>query len=203
MNEKFFDLKKEKQDRIINAAMKVFAEEGYTHASTDEMVKEARISKGLLFHYFISKLQLYGFLYDYSVRFVTLELSRNVSSDETDYFTLQEQLLSAWADAMRQYPYIRLFLTRAESEKNADAAGKISDKRATFLSMLGEIDARTDTSAFAPGVDPAKIRDMARYTLSGVLRDADKTLTQWQEHYLKDATSYLRCLKRLAYGGTE
>ena len=58
MNEKFFDLKKEKQDRMINAALKVFALHGYRHACTDDIVKEAAISKGLLFHYFGSKLHL-------------------------------------------------------------------------------------------------------------------------------------------------
>ena len=52
MNEKFFELKKEKQDRMINAALKVFSQYGYNHASTDEIVKEAQIIKGLLFHYF-------------------------------------------------------------------------------------------------------------------------------------------------------
>ena len=41
MNEKFFDLKKEKQDRMINAALKVFAINGYQKASTDDIVKEA------------------------------------------------------------------------------------------------------------------------------------------------------------------
>ena len=46
MNEKFFDLKKEKQDRMINAAQKVFALNGYRHASTDDIVREAAISKG-------------------------------------------------------------------------------------------------------------------------------------------------------------
>ena len=51
MNGKFFDLNKEKQDRMINAALKVFAINGYRHASTDEIVREAGISKGLLFHY--------------------------------------------------------------------------------------------------------------------------------------------------------
>ena len=56
MNEKFFDLKKEKQDRMINAALKVFALNGYRHASTDDIVREAAISKGLLFHYFENKL---------------------------------------------------------------------------------------------------------------------------------------------------
>ena len=40
MNEKFFDLKKEKQDRMINAALKVFAINGYQKASTDDIVKD-------------------------------------------------------------------------------------------------------------------------------------------------------------------
>ena len=75
MNERFFELKKEKQDRMINAALYVFAERGYYHASTDEIVKAANISKGLLFHYFGSKIGLYAFLYDYATRFATLELT--------------------------------------------------------------------------------------------------------------------------------
>ena len=75
MNQKFFDIQKEKQDRVINAALLVFSQNGYRHAGTDEVVKRASISKGLLFHYFESKLGLYVFLYDYAVRFMLLELS--------------------------------------------------------------------------------------------------------------------------------
>ena len=56
MNDKFFDLKREKQDRMINAGLKTFAKYGYRHATTDEIVKEAAISKGLLFHYFDNKV---------------------------------------------------------------------------------------------------------------------------------------------------
>ena len=73
MNEKFFDLQREKQDRIINAALKIFAQNGYKHASTDVIVKEAGISKGLLFHYFSSKSGLYSFLFDYSVKYMLFE----------------------------------------------------------------------------------------------------------------------------------
>ena len=39
MNEKFFDLAREKQDRMINGAIEIFAKNGYKHASTDDMVK--------------------------------------------------------------------------------------------------------------------------------------------------------------------
>ena len=53
MNEKFFDLKKEKQDRMINASLKVFAMNGYAHASTDDIVREAGISKGVTVSLFL------------------------------------------------------------------------------------------------------------------------------------------------------
>ena len=36
--DKFYDLSKEKQDRMLNGGMQVFATSGYRHASTDEMV---------------------------------------------------------------------------------------------------------------------------------------------------------------------
>ena len=45
----FFMQKKDSQDRMINAALKVFALQGYRHGSTDDIVREAAVSKGLLF----------------------------------------------------------------------------------------------------------------------------------------------------------
>ncbi len=116
MNEKFWDLKKEKQDRMINAALKVFSQYGYYHASTDEILKTAGISNGLLFHYFGSKIGVYAFLYDYATRFVTLELTGNVEKNETGYFELYNQILSAKVAAMAQYPYIFPFLNKADEE---------------------------------------------------------------------------------------
>ena len=92
MNDKFFDLKKDKQDRMINAALKVFAMQGYKHASTDDIVKEAGVSKGLLFHYFESKLGVYEFVYEYSVRYMVIELSTTVSKAESNMFELLKQI---------------------------------------------------------------------------------------------------------------
>ena len=86
MNDKFSDLKKEKQDRMINAALKVFAMNGYQKASTDDIVKEAGISKGLLFHYFGSKAGAYTFMYEYSSRFMMMDHERTVSISEQHLF---------------------------------------------------------------------------------------------------------------------
>ncbi|WDF82623.1 TetR/AcrR family transcriptional regulator [Lacticaseibacillus pabuli] len=48
-----------KEARILAAATKIFAKQGYQHAKTDEIAKAADVSKGLVFNYFGSKGQLY------------------------------------------------------------------------------------------------------------------------------------------------
>ena len=129
MNEKFFDLKKEKQDRIINAALKVFAENGYRHCSTDDIVHEAGISKGLLFHYFGSKMNLYEFLYDYCVKFLSMELKSSISADEKDYFTLMQNAELAKKNVLRSYPHMQAFIDRSMTEDDEDAIDNTSNLR--------------------------------------------------------------------------
>ena len=119
MNARFFDLKKEKQDRIINAALKVFALHGYRHASTDDIVREASISKGLLFHYFESKLGVYAFVYEYSVRYMILEIKACVDRNERDLFELMKQ-----TECARMHAPARISLYAAVSQPFHDGGCK-------------------------------------------------------------------------------
>ncbi|GEM01866.1 regulatory protein, tetR family [Halolactibacillus halophilus] len=50
MTTTFHNVEPDKQQRIIEAAMKHFAENGYKDASTNKIVKEAGIGKGMLFY---------------------------------------------------------------------------------------------------------------------------------------------------------
>ena len=45
----------EKQEKIVNAALKLFAEEGYKSTSTSKVAKEAGVSEGLIFRHFENK----------------------------------------------------------------------------------------------------------------------------------------------------
>ena len=51
----FMALPAEKQAEIVRAGLEVFAEHGYDAASTNEIVRRAGISKGVLFKYFADK----------------------------------------------------------------------------------------------------------------------------------------------------
>jgi AcrR family transcriptional regulator len=199
LNEKFFDLKKEKQDRIINASLKVFALNGFQRASTDEMVKEAEISKGLIFHYFTSKIGLYGFLYDYSTRFMTLEVSTNVPKNETDMIVILEKIIEAQADAMTQYPYMQAFLRKAYTENDTGALEQIYDTRMRYYSMYSDIMQQADMSMIRDDLDPNLIGAMFEYTCDGYLKELAAKGEIVPQTYLKEIKKYLALIKKMAY----
>ena len=67
MYDLFENLPEEKKKRIIDACLEEFSKMGYTGASTNEIVKKAGISKGLLFHYFGNKKNLYLYILDKAI----------------------------------------------------------------------------------------------------------------------------------------
>ncbi len=199
MNEKFFDLKKEKQDRMINAALKIFAENGFRRASTDEMVKEAGISKGLLFHYFVSKTGLYGFVYDYSVKYIMMELSSAVDAAETDYFALCTQIEKARTAAMKNFPYMQMFLQQAERESEPEAVEAARRSAETLLAAYDEIFARVELKHRA-GISPERLVKVVEYTLRGLLTEMIREPSFRPDTYYKEAVRYLKELQILYAG---
>lgn len=199
MNGKFFDLKKEKQDRMINAALKTFALHGYRHASTDDIVREASISKGLLFHYFESKLGVYTFVYDYSVRYMALELSSAVDDRETDMFELFKQREHARMFAMRGYPYMQQFLNRSMSEDVSEALIAVEDMRNELLKVYETIEKRMDFGRLPEQVAGDRLCKMLDLTIRGLLTERFQNGTFQPEMLYEEITGYLDMMKAIVY----
>ncbi len=199
MNEKFFDLKKEKQDRMINAALKIFALNGYAHASTDDIVKEAGISKGLLFHYFTNKIGLYAFLYDFSARFVELEMTSTVDRGDNDYFSIHIMLKNAETNVMKAYPYMVAFLNSCENEDVIEALNEISTKKRIVPDCVDDFFRRANTLMLKHDVDQSKLTELINYTSICVM---NKTLKYDSDHpdvYFKQMKEYLIMLRNACY----
>ena len=199
MNEKFFDLKKEKQDRMINAALRIFAIEGYQHGSTDDIVRDAGVSKGLLFHYFTSKLGLYSFLYDYSVRFFMLEVDSEIDRNESNFYILYSQFVEAQANSMRQYPYLQLFLHSAETETDQEAAVAIMERKAVLHNMYAGIMKKGDISRFVEGADYEKIGHLLDYMIWGILSDKKAEREVLPNCFPEEAMRYREMMRKLTY----
>ena len=196
MNEKFFDLKKEKQDRMINAALKLFAENGYRRASTDEMVKEAGISKGLLFHYFTSKAGLYEFICDYSVKFVIMEMSSTVGKEEKDYFRLRLQIEKAKMTAMKNFPYIQLFLLQMEKETSKEALEVMQPAAQALRSAYDDIYQKADFGRLEE-ISVERLAKIVDYTLNGLLEELLRKSSFSPDTYYAEVSQYLKELERM------
>ncbi len=199
MNSKFFDLKKEKQDRIINASLKIFALQGYRHASTDDIVREAAVSKGLLFHYFGSKLGVYTFIYDYSVRYMNLELKSNVDPKERDMFQLLKQTEEARMHAMRGYPYMQQFLNRSMSEDVSEALLAVEAKRNVLEDTCEAIRRQMDFSVLPAGIDGEKLRKMLDLTVRGLMTEHFQNASFQPEMLYEEICGYLDMVRKLVY----
>ena len=60
----FNNLPESKRQRILNAAVKEFAERSLVNANLANIVKDAKIARGSLYSYFSSKEELYVYIFD-------------------------------------------------------------------------------------------------------------------------------------------
>ena len=195
MNEKFFDLKREKQDRMINAGLKVFAKEGYRHASTDEIVKEASISKGLLFHYFTNKVGLYVFLMDYSVRFVLMEIACSVKKEEKDFFEIYRQIEQGKLQVLKIYPYMQAFLDKAFEEVCIEALEECEIQKEVYREKIESYYQQCGEQEFEKKISFDSMLKMVNYINKGIALENMVLDTMQPEMMYQQFCHYLELLK--------
>ncbi len=201
MNNKFFRLPLEKQQRIIDAAYKVFSENSYKKAPMSEIADEGGVSKALLFHYFINKLELYMFLWNRSIEQVHKSSLEYCVTDTTDFFEMIHRSLLAKSSVIRSHPYLYPFAVKAYYEqdpavkssiqKNFHVVSKNSENilwKATDISKLRQ---DIDVSLMYQEILWASDGYLRQMILSGKLdadqmeKDFERMIEQWKKVYLR------------------
>ena len=201
MNEKFFTLSPEKQARITNAALEVFARNDYKHASTDDIAAKAGISKGLLFYYFRNKQSLYLYLYDYALEQVRGQVLRQKLDGVTDFFELMHIGARAKLELLTRCPYllefsIRAFYSRGEAVSDAVQARLNGDLTGSFAQYFSNI----DFSKFRPGVDPAQLLRMLTWMTEGYMNEKQRAGVPLRlEDILADYSGWEEMFRKIAY----
>lgn len=108
-----------RKDRILDAALKEFASKGYYKASTNAIVKEANVSKGLLFHYFQSKKVLFITIYRRSYEMILNEIFDHVNFSNRDVLWRLEVSTIERVNAHRKYELLtRFFITNEQINRD-------------------------------------------------------------------------------------
>ncbi|WP_099361037.1 TetR/AcrR family transcriptional regulator [Fredinandcohnia onubensis] len=206
MLSKFFNLEREKQERILNAATKEFAEKNYANASTNEIVKQAGISKGLLFHYFKNKKELYLFLYDYYLELMVNDLFANIDLDEPDIFTKFRSITLIKFELMKKHPEMFNFVRLAFEEDSPDIKIELEKRNKDILtSSYSKLASSIDVSKFKEGIDIQKAMNIIFWSLEAFgyqKQEQTKEIPLDQlnlEDLLEEMDGYIEMLKLAFY----
>lgn len=202
MNSAFHNLKPEKQELIVNAAIKEFVRTGFDKASTNEIVKEAKISKGSLFHYFKSKKELYLYLIELASD-VAEKVSEEIDWDERDIFKRIEKIGFKKLQMQRKYPKIFDFLFSLMKEESEVVRGEIEGMiHSIYEKGLGRLYENIDYSKFRKDLDVQKALEILNWTMMGFSLKAVEeieTAEKAREVYLKEWECYVDILKASFY----
>lgn len=166
-----------RRNRILEAALIEFSDKGYKKASTNTIVREARVSKGLLFHYFISKKELYIHIYNYALNTITNELYEGVNFADRDVLS---RLYASTLQKIESYSNHDLFTSLFE--RHIDVEDEEILLRTKKISILYAADSYKklfsdiDYFLFNEKVNINRSLDVIRWTI-------DRISTEWVKKY--------------------
>ena len=112
----------DRRERIELAATEVFAERGYTGASTAEIARRADISVPVLYDHFPSKLELHRRLLQRTRDELLALWQRELAGDEPATVRVP-RAIGAWARYVEEHPYLaRVFFRETSGDPAAEAA---------------------------------------------------------------------------------
>ena len=200
--QKFHSLEAEKQERVINAALKEFARNGYEKASTNEIVEEAGISKGSLFNYFNSKKELYLFLLDYVAEMIE-KIYAEVDWNEMDFFERMRQIGLVKFKIYKKFPQAFDFLKALAHEDAAEVKCEIRKMGKDLIERgLERGYHNIDWSKFKEDIDREKMINMINWTMLGfaeMYRDKVDSFGDVGVEVLGESDEYFDILKRCFY----
>ena len=194
-----------KRKSILNAAMAEFCN-GYEKASTDAIVKSAGVSKGLLFHYFGTKKDLFLYAYDYAIQIVMAEFYDLINLEDRDILQRLRQIALLKMDLMQKHPMIFNFIAHASFPDSEDVKINIMEQRDKLTNdVYPKLFYDIDRSLFREDIDVDTAINTILFTIEGYAQgeaNPDKSTADYYgeyERYLNDLERYIQLFKMSFY----
>jgi|AGTN01.3.fsa_nt_gi Transcriptional regulator len=173
-------LPEDKRHKILQASLAEFAEHGYSGASTNRIVQAAGISKGLLFHYFGSKKELFLYVLDHTISHLMRKMARNSASLSGDFFETMGQYALIKMQIGVEEPQMYHMLYDVYVNLPAEIKADLTERYGQILSG--------QRKAFVLTMDASRLRD-------GVTAEAAATLiTDFLDGYYQRSIEHYKTM---------
>lgn len=127
----FVDKSFKGKDELVNVALEQFSTKGYVKASINDILEEAKVSKGTFYYHFENKEDLYmyliGILIEKKKKYLSEVVPKEAYSDK-DIFSLLKLLTKVGLKFAQDNPIIYKFSERFMMERGSDIYNKALSK---------------------------------------------------------------------------
>lgn len=205
MYHNFENLIEDKKQRILEACILEFADKGYEKASTNAIIKDAKVSKGILFHYFGNKKSLYLYIVEYCIQFLITEYRKYPLQKSGDIFDRIIELGMTKLKISHANPNISKLIVYAFMNTPEDIRSEIQDKYKQLSNeFMPSIFQDVDYSKFRNGVNPKKALEIVMLFLEALQEKYNKEYKGREQELLGDVDKimeeYKEYIEVLKYG---
>jgi len=199
----FLKIPTEKQNRIIDAALKSFGTNGYKKSSISDIATGAGISKAMIFHYFGTKKKLYLYLMNLCGNIFMNEFDEKFDNTVTDFFDRVLLATNIKISVMKKHSEILSFIGSMYFEKDEEVKEDIRANLAKGEKFRNKIAVgSTDTSKFKDGIDSTFIMKIFGWLAEGYASqlssksgvDSEALNNNFDEDLSKDFIEFKRCI---------
>lgn len=207
MNDFFENLNSQKKERIINAALTEFAQKKYDDASTNNIVTAAQIGKGMLFHYFGNKKNLYLYLYKYVREVMDYEICSQIDTSKGDLPSILKQIGIRKLEVLKRHPDMTDFIAQTKREKSPEVHEDLEkiEKERSYQLKENFLFGNLDMTLFKPEFRNESTIKLIRWALDGCAKELQDNYKGQDiqdpaiDELMKDFDMYVEIIRQAFY----
>ena len=153
--------------RILDAAMKLFAERGYNASSNADVAEAAGLTRGAMLYHFPTREDLVEAAIDH-IQMRRTEAFESAARDQQTHGDATDQAIDAYWELLHQAPFRAFAELEAVARTDPDLARRIAPAQAAFdHAQIGDL---SHLLLAGSGARFQTSRDLARFMLEGLAR---------------------------------
>jgi len=190
--------KERRRQQILVAAKRVFSAKGFSKATMEDIAREAELSPGTLYLYFINKDELYASLSLRILHYLNIRLEHVVNEKELT----PEQRITALKNALFDvYEFDPLILINMFHLQSSETLKRLSPHLKTEIETLSRRALNTIADVFRDGIADGRYIDRHPVALADIFWSLFSGVVLWEasKRIIDDSKDYLKPTLNLAF----